>query len=73
MHLERGERREGKDMLVHARKPSVDTLCGGMCHFQHGCDYVLQHMLQITRHFPEMICAGKVTNLSPLGFIVCVF
>lgn len=40
------ERRRGgekvKDMLIHARKEAVDTLCRGMCLFQHIYDYILQ-------------------------------
>lgn len=46
---ERGGREKVKDMLVHAKKEAVDTLCRGICHFQHICDYILeQHTLRLT-------------------------
>lgn len=55
MQPERREEQRGggekvKDMLVHARKAPVDTLCRGMCHFQHIHDYISEQQNSESQH-----------------------
>lgn len=53
-----------KDMLVHAMKEAVDTLCTRISHFQHIYDYILEEHTFCITTFCYLLCFAAKDNLS---------